>query len=135
MLWIPIIILFLAGVLGSSGLIIAKKPDAKDLIAKLAPFQGIIGVLCLFWGLYALVGVISNMGTGVSVIALISTVLMIVLGALLGFGLIKTFLKEDAAAKLNEKLIKVAPFQGILGVVAIALAIWSLISVLRTPSV
>jgi hypothetical protein len=28
------------GILGASNLIIARKPDAKELIAKLAPYQG-----------------------------------------------------------------------------------------------
>lgn len=132
MLYIPIIILFLAGILGASGLIISKKPDAKDLIAKLAPFQGIIGVLSLVWGIYALITILLNLSAGINVIAIISTAVMIILGALLGFGLIKTFIKDEAAsAKLNEKLVKFAPYQGILGLVAIGLAIFGLINALR----
>ena len=37
------------GVLGASNLIIAKKPDAKELIAKVAPYQGWIGAMGPVW--------------------------------------------------------------------------------------
>ncbi|HEY4057720.1 MAG TPA: hypothetical protein VGM39_13995, partial [Kofleriaceae bacterium] len=47
MLWIFTLLLLAAGVLACSALIIGKKPEAKQLIDKLVPFQGIIGVALL----------------------------------------------------------------------------------------
>ena len=41
------VVLILGGVLGCAGLIVAKKPDAKELIGKLQPFQAVIGVALL----------------------------------------------------------------------------------------
>ena len=38
------------GVLGASNLIIARKPDAKEMIAKLAPYQGWIGAISALCG-------------------------------------------------------------------------------------
>ena len=43
------------GILGASNLIIARKPDAKELIAKLAPYQGWIGAGAAISGLYYLI--------------------------------------------------------------------------------
>ena len=36
------------GLLAASNLIIARKPNAKDLIDKLTPYQGWIGIVMLF---------------------------------------------------------------------------------------
>ena len=46
-------ILLIAGsILAISGLIIAKKPDAKALIDKLSPYQAVIGVAMLATGIW-----------------------------------------------------------------------------------
>ena len=59
--WITVIVLTLAGVLALSGMIIAQKPQAKDLIDKLVPFQGIIGVVLLVWGIVNAARVLPHM--------------------------------------------------------------------------
>ena len=40
-------LLLVAGALAASSFIIAKKPDAKKAMDKIAPYQGIIGVVLL----------------------------------------------------------------------------------------
>ena len=45
------LVLIAGGILAASGLIIAKKPDAKQLIDKLMPYQAIIGVVLLALGI------------------------------------------------------------------------------------
>ncbi|MBK8269599.1 MAG: hypothetical protein IPK83_15375 [Planctomycetes bacterium] len=47
---ISVLVLLAGGVLGASNLIVAKKPDAKALIEKLSPYQGIIGALSCWRG-------------------------------------------------------------------------------------
>ena len=42
------IIAILGGILAASSLIIAKKPNAKELIDKLTPYQGWIGLIHRF---------------------------------------------------------------------------------------
>ena len=42
--------LIVLGMLGASSLVIAKRPDAKHVIAKLAPYQGWIGAVSALWG-------------------------------------------------------------------------------------
>src|SRR5437773_6893105 len=50
------------GILGASSLIIAKKPDAKELIAKLSPYQGWIGAVSAFWGAYGIISAVMSLG-------------------------------------------------------------------------
>ncbi len=54
--------LALLGVLGASNLIIAKKPDAKELIAKMAPYQGWIGAVSALWGVWGIISAVLNLG-------------------------------------------------------------------------
>ena len=51
-LWAAILIA--GGILGCAGLIVAKKPDAKELIGKLQPFQAGIGLALLGFGIWNL---------------------------------------------------------------------------------
>ena len=50
------------GVLASSGFIISKKPNAKELIDKLVPYQGWIGAVMFFWGIWETISVVTHLG-------------------------------------------------------------------------
>lgn len=127
--YVYLAILFLLGVLGASNLIIARKPEAKELIAKLAPIQGWLGVAGFGLGVWWLVQSIINGWFGV--VHLITIAVYISLGLLLGIGVLKTFIKkEEVTAKLDACVVKLSPYQGILGLVAIGLAVWALIQIL-----
>jgi hypothetical protein len=125
------------GILGASNLIIARKPDAKELIAKLAPYQGWIGAGAAISGLYYLImGVlnIAMLGQGFAfLIAWITWMavafILFSLGLLLGVGTLKTFIKQpQAVAKMDQTIAKLAPYQGTLGLIAIGLGVWSVVS-------
>lgn len=129
--------LFLLGVLGASNLIIAKKPDAKELIAKLAPYQGWMGAGAALTGVYWLIMAVFNMGLlGAGVSGIIGWVtwvavslILVSLGLLLGVGVLKTFIKQpQAVAKMDLMITKLAPKQGVLGLIAMGLGVWSLVS-------
>ena len=125
------IIAVLGGVLASSSLIIAKKPNAKDLIDKLTPFQGWIGILLAFWGLWGTIQLVLNLGSIglVWIIALGISVVEFVVGFVLGYSLIsKYFLERSEAAKergqqLRVKLIKYQVPGGILLIILGVLSI------------
>jgi hypothetical protein len=123
--------LFILGMLAASNLIIARKPDAKEIIAKFAPYQGWMGVVAFFSGAYY---VLPSLGWfSVSVIgaatALATSVVLIVLGLLLGVGTMKTFIKQpQAVEKLDQVSAKLAPLQGTFGLVAMGLAVWGLVA-------
>ncbi|MCS6760515.1 MAG: hypothetical protein MO852_17475, partial [Candidatus Devosia euplotis] len=92
------------GLLGASNLVIAKKPDAKELIAKLAPYQGWIGAVSALWGVWAIISSVLNLGLlGVAPLwwaTLLGTgVVQFVLGTLLGIGVLKTFVTQPDAVE------------------------------------
>lgn len=121
------IVVILGGILAVSGLIIANKPDAKQIIDKLTPYQALIGVgmialsvitfarlLKVLTDLFKLnftfaLGIWCMIGTGVA------------LGALFGMPQIVKWIPGDSPAeqKAMEFSQKVAPFQVLLGLVAI----------------
>jgi hypothetical protein len=127
--------LMVLGILGASNLIIAKRPDAKEHIAKLAPYQGWIGASSVLWGLWILLWTVLHAGFLISwallgfITLLAVGVVLVTLGLLLGVGVLKSFVKNDQAnAKLDDTVTKLAPFQGMLGLVAIGLGVWDIIA-------
>lgn len=126
--------LIVLGVLGASNLIIARKPDAKELIAKIAPYQGWMGAVSALWGVWGLVGAIldikmvsSHTVWWASLVA--TNVLLVALGLLLGIGTLKTFIKQpQAVEKMDMMVARLAPKQGVLGLVGIGLGAWCLVA-------
>ena len=122
------------GVLGASNLIIARKPDAKELIGKLAPYQGWIGAVSALWGVWGIISSILNLGWMAYapiywITYLADSVLSLALGLLLGVGVLKTFIKNaQAQEKMDQTIAKLAPYQGLLGLIAIGVGIWMVIA-------
>jgi hypothetical protein len=122
---INIILGLLGGVLAAAAMIIAKKPDAKQYIDKLAAYQALIGVglvaLCLVNFLRSMDG----LGTvlkyipifGATLLAMLGTGFL--LGALFGMPQIAKWLPGESSAeqKAVELSKKVAPYQVLLGIV------------------
>ena len=125
--------LLVLGVVCASNLIIARKPDAKELIGKIAPYQGWIGAISALWGAWWLIHWILNMGAMMTwpilgITWLANSLLLLGLGLLCGVGVLKTFVKTPAATeKLDLTVSKLAPYQGILGLVGIGVAIWTIL--------
>jgi hypothetical protein len=117
------------GILAASALIIARKPNAKDLIDKLTPYQGWIGVVMFVWGLFNLINIVMHLGFWMAsplfgVFALAATITSAVVGFLLGFGLITKYAlgrSPVALARGQQLRAKLAGFQGVFGLIAIAL--------------
>ena len=132
MLYGYVAFLFILGMLGAANLIIAKKPDAADIIAKFSPYQGWMGVAGVFYGAWELLDAIRAMGMlgdgGMSavywIVFVVAAVLQILIGFLLGVGTAKTFIKsEQAIEKMTQVQKKLAPLQGTLGIIAMATAV------------
>jgi hypothetical protein len=126
--------LILLGVLAVPSLIIAKKPNAKELIAKITPYQGWIGAVSALWGVWGIIGAILNLGWLTTwpiywATWLADSVLQFALGLILGIGVLKTFIKNpQAQAKMDETLAKLSPKQGMLGLAAIGVGIWMIVA-------
>ncbi|EKP14657.1 hypothetical protein LEP1GSC191_3389 [Leptospira borgpetersenii serovar Mini str. 201000851] len=124
-------------ILAVPSLLLAKKPDAKELLAKISPYQGWIGLVFFFWGIYGIVfqgllglGMISTWPI-YWVTLLAGNIVQTVLGFILGFGTISTYVlskNEEAKKKGAELLAKLAPIQGKLGIIGIAVGVWTIIA-------
>ena len=128
------IVLILGGILGCAGLIVAKKPDAKELIGKLQPFQAAIGVALLVFGVLNLLDAIRFLSLmsliPVTVIMAFAAVLSaIVLGIMFGMPMIAK-LSASGAAKGEELGKKLAPYQTLVGIVAIVTGLYFLLMIL-----
>jgi hypothetical protein len=126
--------LALLGALAVPSLILARRPDAKQLLGKLAPYQGWMGAISAIWGVWGIISSVLNIGWLTSypiywVTFLADSVLLTGLGLILGIGVLKTFIKNPGAQqKLDQTLAKVAPHQGRLGIAGIAVGVWMVVA-------
>ena len=133
------ITLILLGLLAVPSLVLSKKPEAQEILGKIAPYQGWFGVVACFWGIW---GVIFSGILGLKwmshwpiywVTALAVNLLQAALGFILGYNLIaKYFLSNSEAAKAKGQQLqaKLAGIQGKLGLAGIGVGIWSIIAFL-----
>lgn len=130
------LILLAGGALSASNIIVGKKPNAKELIDKLVPYQGWLGVIMFIYGVYWLIFRFIDIVRGISVVPVTGIVAILiifsylVLGFLLGFSLISKYAlskNEQAMAKGQEIRAKLAKYQGPLGLVAIAVGLYYII--------
>ncbi len=138
--WVLIILMIAGGILGVSGLIVAKKPDAKALIDKLVPFQAFIGVGLLALGIWALLnfGLINTFRILphfpiLGLFAIAGSYGAILLGFLFGMPQIAKWIPGESSAetKAMELSKKLAPFQLILGIIVGAGGVLGLLMALR----
>lgn len=125
------IISMLGGILAASTYIIAKKPSAKAMMDKIAPYQGWIGLTMLLWGVYELFACLRH----ISVISaapmhwtfwFLTGVSDFGVGFILGFALITKYAlskNETAQEKGNMFYAKLAKFQVPLGFLAIVMGL------------
>lgn len=118
----------IGGIIAASALIIARKPNAKELIDKLTPYQGWFGVGMFFWGIWNVILSVLNLGLLGShpLIWIVCTTVSaanLAVGFLLGFGLITKYtLGASPVAQVRGQQIRarLAAFQGPIGLIAIA---------------
>jgi hypothetical protein len=115
------------GILAASGLIISKSPNAKDLINKMTPFQGFLGVGLLAFGVIELIRMLDLLPNAhrlspVFAIGLYGYLAsLILIGFFLGMPQIAKWIpgENPAEQKAMDMQKKLAPYQAILGVVGI----------------
>ena len=119
------------GILAASALIIARKPNAKELINKLTPYQGWIGVVMFGWGVWEIINSVRflevlKVAPLIWTFVLASGIADLVVGFLLGFGLIMKYTlgnSPTAQLRADNVRVKLATYQGTFGLVAIALGV------------
>ncbi|MDT4954747.1 MAG: hypothetical protein QOJ02_2885 [Acidobacteriota bacterium] len=132
------LLLIIGGALAIPSLIAKKNPNAMEMLNKVVPFQGVIGIILLLWGLYMLFADVLAGGFSFlmalsplwGIIYLLTVLVSIGLGALLGYGLIAKYAlsKNADAARSGEALhLKLAGIQAPLGIAGILLGILMLV--------
>ena len=128
--------LIVIGALGAANLIIAKRPDAEALIEKVRPAQGWLGVVAVLFGAFGLVRILINIVALIKFAPILTVSMLggsavtLALGFLLAYPLLdKHVLSANQAAAVKGAAIqaKLAPMQAMLGLAAIALAVWSFV--------
>lgn len=130
-IWLTIVALLLAATIALSAIIISKQPSAKELIDKLTPFQGFLGVGLLVLGIIDLIKVLPHLDMISKLPYLMSLAIYgsvaseVFLGFLLGMPLIAKWIPGDSPAeqKALEMQQKIIPFQAILGGLAVVTAL------------
>lgn len=130
------ITLVILGILAVPSLLLSKKPDAKEILDKITPYQGWIGLIFCFWGVWGIVTAILNLGWLTSAPIWWATFaagafVETALGFLLGYSLIAKLVlskNEEAKEKGEQLLAKLQPMQGKVGLIAIGLGIWWIVA-------
>jgi hypothetical protein len=135
------LVLILLGALCIPSLVAQKSPNAKALLDKVVPFQGIFGFIVFIWGVWVIIQIIINLGwIGVLfpfglifwLTILVDGILSLLGGAILGWSLIQKHLlakaPENVKAKAEASFEKIIAFQPKIGIVSIIFGIWVIIS-------
>jgi len=118
-------ILILGGILALSSLIVAKRPDAQNVIAKLTPWQTIIGIGLIVLGVVNFVKLVPHISGQAFVAAdLIVIGGSVLLGAMLGMNQILEWIpSQEGKQKFYNLIQQVFVFQILLGIVCLAGAV------------
>ncbi|WCC48204.1 hypothetical protein [Tenacibaculum finnmarkense] len=130
------ITLILLSIIAVPSLILAKKPNAKELLDKIEPYQGWIGLVFCLGGIWGIISAFLNIAWLTSLPIWWSTLLagsfvQAALGFMLGFGMISKLLlsKNEAAQQKGEELReKLAPKLGKLGLLGLIVGGWMIVA-------
>jgi hypothetical protein len=119
------------GLLAMSSLLAKRAPNAAEALAKLAPYQGSIGIIMFFWGVWELIHAVTGIGALSTapllwIFGLVSGIADFSVGLLLGFGLVSTYVFRGNAQAIEKGAMlrdKLAAFQVPLGALAILVSV------------
>jgi len=133
------LMLILLSLIAVPSLILSKKPNAQELLDKIAPYQGWIGFVFCIWGVWGIISCLMHIGwlghgsmwlTIWWITWLAASLVSALLGFILGYGLISKHLlsKNEAAKAKGEQLrVKLTAMQGKLGIFGIIVGVWCII--------
>ncbi len=134
--WLFSILLIVVGVLAAYPGIVRARPDAKDLLDKLVPYQGWFGVVALVWGAIDLLRILLHLGMMTMmpamwlILIVAGNVVAVLLGLILGYGLIAQYVlggSPDARRRGEEMRAKLLARQVALGWAGIILGVLGLL--------
>lgn len=122
--------LIILSIIAIPSLLLSKRPNAKELLEQIEPYQAWIGVLFCFWTVWGITFSLVNIELLTTfplwwITLLAGNVIGAVLGFLLAFGLISDFfssnLETENRAHLREKI---APILGKTGLLGLFMGAW-----------
>lgn len=130
------ITLIILSLIAVPSLIVSKKPNAQEILDKIAPYQGWIGVVFCFWGLWGVISAVLNIGILSThpiwwITWIAGSAVQAILGFMLGYGLIQKYVlskNEKAAEKAAEVQVKLGKMQGKIGMIGIGVGIWMIVA-------
>src|ERR1700687_2014786 len=134
--WLFSILLIVVGVLAAYPGIVRARPDAKQLLDKVVPFQGWLGIIAMVWGAIDLLRILLHLGMMTMmpafwlILILASNVVAVLLGLILSYGLIAQYVlsgSPDARRRGEEWRAKLLGRQVALGWAGIVLGILGLL--------
>ena len=128
-------LMIVTGALAAAALIAARRPEAKQALDKLVPYQGVLGIVSALWGAYNTVVTLINVKLVTVipvtwVLLLATSLVMLSLGFVLGFALISKYAlagSPDAVTKGETIRARLVTFQTPLGLASVALGVWVLV--------
>jgi len=129
--------LIIIGALAAMSLVTKMVRESEKLLNAIVPFQGWIGVGCVFWGIWGIIYTVLNLGWLTTfplwwVTQLATSVIELVIGFILGYGLISKYVlskNEEAKQKADKLLKKLANYQILLGIIAMGIGVWYILYV------
>jgi flagellar motor component MotA len=128
--FIELVILLALGILGTSSVIVEKKPEAKKWIFRFTKYTAAIGSVGFVVGVVQLLEAIVNIKQWLAHFpvywtSMFATALVeIILGFVFGFGLVVAYLSDKNQVKGEELRQKLVSYKSTLGLVAIGLFLW-----------
>ncbi|MCH2042886.1 MAG: hypothetical protein MK212_02005 [Saprospiraceae bacterium] len=129
------ILAILVGVLSLSNLIIERRPNAKEIIEKIAKYQAAIGLAAALISLLSLmsINVILRMSFFDMLLTFVCMGACLVAGFILGFPLIQSFVLTDLGEEAEEKgeaiRKKLLPYHALAGLLALGTGVYVFIFV------
>lgn len=138
------IVLVILGGLCLPSIIAKKNPKAKELLDKIVPIQGTVGLFVFAWGIWGVITSLLSLGIISSwpiswITGLLSSVISFAGGAILGWGMIqkKILVKapQDVLAKAEDFYVKLVKLQEKIGYAAIIMGIWTILYTLLLQNI
>lgn len=132
---ITAVLLIVCGIVAASALIVQKKPNVQELLNKLAPYQGFIGLIVGIWGVWMIIFCMIHISAlphrpVVWIVLLATGATEVLLGFLLGYSLIAKYALSgnvEAQARGNAMQARLVAIQIPLGLAGIGLGVLLLI--------
>jgi hypothetical protein len=130
------LVLIVLGGLCIPGIIAKKNDKAKELLEKIIPIQGTIGLIVFVWGIWGIVSSILSLGILGSwpvswFTSLVGSIISFAGGAIVGWGMIQQKLlasaNQETKEKASEVYKKLITFQEKIGIIAIITGLWTII--------